>query len=158
METVDTPDVYGFTVFCEDIRREIHGGVSLIGVVSGAISVSGQFPVNIPKFSFAVALLQRRPVFNPNVRVWIFLPGDDDQNASIQTALAEPQPGATVAALNATTPIKEKDQAYATLNGHLTFAPLTLKTEGVIKVRAIIGEKIYRLGALFVSQQSPASS
>ena len=81
------------------------------------------------------------------------MPGDDDENASIQAGISEPEQGGALAAINALPQIqeREKDQTYAALRGQLIFVPLVLKAEGYIKVRAVIGEQIYRLGVLHVS-------
>src|SRR5271155_5738881 len=101
MNLVDPPDVYGSTVFCEDIRREISGAQSYIGVVTGRIFVQGTFPITLPKFAFAIAIMQSRRIFQPSVGIRIFLPGDGDENASIQAAIGEQEPGASLAAVDA---------------------------------------------------------
>jgi hypothetical protein len=37
MTLLPSPDVWGYTIFCDDIREEIGGKVSLIGIYAGTM-------------------------------------------------------------------------------------------------------------------------
>jgi hypothetical protein len=158
MTLLDSPDVYGFTVFCDDIRHEINGTRSLIGTYAGTLTVHDVFPVTLPKFGFAVTFLQRKNVFIPNVELRIFLPGDDDENASIRATFSEANPGQIAADLAAKSPSKDDEKSYSAMHSFLIFTPLNLPMPGEMKVRAVVGENMYRIGALRISQGATASA
>src|SRR5690348_14418787 len=94
---IDSPDVFGSTVFCDDTRVEATGKLIHIGVYQGSMSIHIPFPVRLPTFSFAISLSQRVSVFNPKITYRIFLPGDPDDassdDASIVAETNETSPG-----------------------------------------------------------------
>jgi hypothetical protein len=48
---------HGFTIFCEDLREEITGQTSFVGVYGDAIFIGEPLPVNLAKLSLAIHLL-----------------------------------------------------------------------------------------------------
>jgi hypothetical protein len=154
MESQASPKIFGSTVFCDDIRREEAGKISLIGVYRGALLANAPFPIVLPKFGFAISYhhlrSSKKPAIGP-VEFCIFLPGDDADSPSItgQIPLQEPPPEdpARLAEL-----ISAGERAYIRANAEVVVAGLLLKSVGVIKVRAIAAGKMYRIGALRVEQ------
>jgi hypothetical protein len=149
MITLPAPDVYGFTIFCDDIRQEIGGKVSFIGTYSAGIFVHGGFPCTLAKFAFATTLLQRREVLEPNVEIQIFLPGDDEDTPSFRTHVTESVEG-TVAAQTAAevAGLPRADDSFISLSAAVITAPLVIKEPGIIKVRALRRGELVRLGAI----------
>jgi hypothetical protein len=141
----DLPDVFGFTLFCDDIRAEIGAKTSFIGVYRGVLFVHSQFPVTLPKFGFAIRLEQKREVFVPNVKLMIFLPGDAQDAPSLGADVVEEQAGAVITAEPGPT-----EPPLIRMEAHMVASPLVLKQAGVIKVRASLGERIVKLGRLAV--------
>jgi hypothetical protein len=159
MALIDTPDVYGYTIFCDDIRHEVNGTRSFIGVYSGIMFIQSSFPVTLPKFAIAVTILQRKTVFMPNVGLRFHLPGDTEEKSSIQADLSEVSAGAVLADIKTRSHIKDEPHAYFALHGNFVLAPFNIPSPGDIKVRAVCGENIYRLGSLRVIQQpAPAAA
>ena len=107
MKTLDGPDFYGHTIFCDDIRREVGEKASYIGVYTGHMLVPGNFPLLLPKFGFAMHYIQRTRSYIPPTKFLIFLPGtspDNPDNPSIELEVVEP--------------IVPKDAAQAQLDEH----------------------------------------
>src|SRR5262249_34042823 len=94
MTVLPTPEIYGYTIFCDDIRQEVGGKISFVGVYSDTIFIHGEFPVTLPKFAFVISLIQRREILERNIQVQIFLPGDDEDSPSISQQISEPVEGA----------------------------------------------------------------
>lgn len=160
MKTLDSPDFYGHTIFCDDIRREVGEKASYIGVYTGHMFVLGNFPFVLPKFGFAMHYVQRVRSYIPPTKFLIFLPGtspDDPDNPSIELELAEP-----IIPTNAVQAGLDGDEhAVRNFAVHHMAAPLILQEPGVIFVRALRGnEGMVRLGALHVAPApfDPASS
>jgi hypothetical protein len=157
MPLVPAPDVYGYTIFCDDIRREVDGKFSFIGAYSGTMFVHVPFPVTLPIFGLAITLFQKKTIFVPEVGLQIFLPGDPEDAPSIQAKGHESTEGAVAAATAAATDALHPDargpeeDRYVILHNQLRFTQLMIKQPGVVKVRAVIGDDMIRLGSLRVS-------
>lgn len=156
LETVETPPIFGYTIFCEEIRVENTGKLFYIGAYQGHMLVLNDFPLTIPRLAFAISLSQHDHLFSPQVDFSIFLPGDSETSPSIQFS---PEPNAVSAANQIATvdPVhaalmakKGPDAAYAVIQTNAQFQAVQIKEEGAIKVRADISGKRYRLGSLQV--------
>jgi hypothetical protein len=150
--TLTTPEIYGYTIFCDDIRQEVGGKISFVGVYSGTIFVHGEFPVTLPKFAFGISLIQRRELVEPNIEVQIFLPGDAEDSPSIRGQLSEPMEGALAAQI-----ARGVDET-ATMHINLVAASLTFKEPGIMKVRAIRRGDLIRLGSIRITSQPQSSA
>lgn len=145
IETAKGPDVHGHTVFCEDIRQEVGGKVSFMGVYQGALQVHTRFPAAIPRFVFAISYLQRKSVFQPKVALRIYLPGDEDEKPSIESNVDGP-------AVPDVADLPGVDDQFILMRADVALAGLTIKEPGVIKVRAFRDGTLYPLGSLAVLQ------
>lgn len=65
---------YATSIFCDDIRREVGGKISLMGIVSGVLGISQDPPVVLPKFGIFTTIVT--PVDDPfqflNLRIYAF--------------------------------------------------------------------------------------
>ena len=86
-ELVKNPDVYGHVLFCDDIRSEVDGKVTYVGVYTARMRIHVPFPVLLPKFGIAVDVWQRKTVFEKDMTLQIRLPGDAADAPSIVTDL-----------------------------------------------------------------------
>jgi hypothetical protein len=142
MPTYETvPDCFGNSVFCDDIRLEVGSKISFIGTYRGTMYIQGGFPFVLPKFGLAARFAQRSDIYDPNLRVWIFLPGNDTDDApSIEAKFPEGEaPTASLAA-----------GAYFTSETHMIIAPFVLESPGAIRVRILRQDKLYKVGQLKV--------
>src|SRR5271165_3565530 len=87
------PPLWGFTIFCDDIRAEVDGKVSFIGSYNGLMYVPS-FPVTVPKFGFGVTIFEEklRAIHRQtNLTLKVFLPGDPVDAATINQELSAEQ-------------------------------------------------------------------
>ena len=157
VDLVDSPDVFGSTVFCDETRIEMTGKLIHIGVYQGVISVNVPFPAKLPMFCFAISLAQRVDIFNPEITYRIFLPGDPDDassdEASIIAEMGETNPGDMIKQADAAADamrVPGEQREYVRSFANMGFQTLELKRPGLIKVRADIAGKRYRLGSISV--------
>jgi hypothetical protein len=144
MSVLDSPDCYGDTIFCDDIRHENGGKTSYIGVYRGNLFTLAEFPITLPIFGFGILYNQRKKVFVPPSRISIFLPGEsEDGPAGIMT---EVDPNWLKQAKDAAKNFEADD--LISLVAHIQIASLVLKQPGQIRVRVDRGEDLFRLGAL----------
>jgi hypothetical protein len=158
MALLDSPDLFGTTLFCDDIRQEADGKFIFIGVYGSAMLVRVPFPVTLPKFAFGITFSQKRRLFEHDIGLRIFMPGDKDDAPSIQAdlrAAAEAVAAAEGAAPNFEDPTEEP---IVSVKASLILAPLTITSPGRIKVRIARRDDLIRLGTLAVMAAEPSQA
>jgi hypothetical protein len=149
MITLDGPDVFATTIFCDDVRVEVGGKISLIGSYSDNMYVHGGFPFVLPKFGFFVRVVQSHRAWMPISKIVAFLPEDSEDHWSLEQTLPDSIHEAAVEEANAD--VEGQAHGVLTINVHFVVAPLVLKAPGVIKVRAVRGDALVRCGLLNIS-------
>ena len=143
---VTWPSPYGYTIFCDDVREEVLGKLTLVGVYRGemtVILVPGQ-SMNIPKLHALTYYFERPDERHEPLELRVYLPGDAEDAPSQRTEIPprdEPPPGAFSDAEGA-------DDPRIQLMFGFQFAPLVVRESGYLKVRLQRGDKVYRLGAM----------
>jgi len=141
----------GYVIFCDDIRQEIAGKTSYIGVYQDDLLTSVPFPTVLPKFGISIVIFytptkSRQP---QEIPFKIFLPGH------------EPIP-----ALEGQIPITEHVNALMPadyvppvmrVTANVIIAPLEIKSPGLIRVEAYLAQRTIDLGTLRVAQMDPAT-
>jgi len=138
----------GFSIFCDDIREELRGKVSFMGIYGGDLILSTPPPVHLPKLMVAVNYYERPGESTEPVELRLYLPGDDPASPAIRVPLPVEEMRAG--------PIPSDPEADDPLIGckvAVQMAPVLLKQEGRIKVRAYRGDDEIRLGSLLISTQ-----
>lgn len=139
-------NAWGTTIFCEDIRSEIGGKATFVGVYANSMNVHVPFPHQVPKFGFWIKYFEVPGTMSGDGKLMIYLPGEDGPAIEADIPLAE---------IRATSPKVAVDLPDDEDIGHvwqfqmpLMVAPLVLKEPGRIKVRMLVNDKIVRIGAL----------
>jgi len=155
MKVRDTPEVYGYTIFCDDIRREIGEKLSFVGTYSGTIVLHNPFPFVFPKFCFFITLVQRREILDPNIEIKIFLPGDTENTPSFSMVGSETSEGAVAEqTAKEVEGLPLSDQRIVVMHAAMVATPLIIKEAGIIHVRAVRQGELIRLGSIRVVQAS----
>jgi hypothetical protein len=150
---LEAPDIYGYSIFCDDIRVEIDGKLTFVGSYGGRMYVNAPFPVTLPKFAISVIFQQAKELFIPNLGIWIFLPGDSDDHPSIQGVFTEHSEGATLKHLEQAPQLPSDIPArYVGITSNMTLQNLVLKEAGTLSVRVLRGDDLHRVGRLAVLQ------
>lgn len=118
--------------FCDDIRRELSGKVTLVGCYEGDLEVA-QFPAMLPKLCAAVRIIT--PFNRPLKRVHFKVTKDDEVLIDGVAELEAVESG-----------IKE-DSEVLMMFSHFVISPLQLDAPCIIRVRADVdGEELSGLG------------
>lgn len=139
------------TLFCDDIRHEINGKRSYIGVYASTLLVPA-FPATLPKFCISIKIVTpaSAPLYSLTLRVLqddetlqeiLF---DEDQLASASDAFAE---------LNDE---ERQRQHIQTLQSLLEFSPFHLEKACTLKVRALAND-VELQGVGLLVDQMPSS-
>ena len=150
---------FGHTIFCDDIREEVLGKFSLIGVYGGEISVAG-LPATVPKLGIAVRYFEEFSESRVPVILRITAPGDDGDVVVVEANL-----GIDVARRVSEAPsLPHSDDAaqppLRSIMANIVVAPFVLHRTGRIRARIYIGgeQEEVRIGALAITtprQTSP---
>ena len=144
-----------WTTFCDDIRQEVGGKLSYIGIYTGVMNVPS-FPLALPKFAFSVHFIEPKQMAENRVepiKVNIYLPGEElptvsGEIPSIKDMPHPPRPS-----------IDDDPGANQIVLGNAIFmiAPLLLQRPGRIRVRCEYpgdGGGLMRAGSLAVDLQA----
>jgi hypothetical protein len=145
---------FGFAIFCEDVRSEIGGQYSLIGIYPDGLRIHTPFPVTIPKFSVSITFCEPHDIAvkrNFPISLNIYLPGESEPSLRGEF----PVPGQQVLAHpHGQLPLLDLSDEDSTqmriMVINMTIAQLVLPAPGYIRVRAQYEGKIIRLGTFKV--------
>jgi hypothetical protein len=130
---------YGHVVFCDDVRREIDGKLTLVGVYSSNLTVFGGFPAVLPKLCVVTWL--NGPLADLTACTKITLAGAPLGDIRPELELGEKLKPSF--ALN--------DAARRQLTAILPLAPCTLYETGAIVVNAETETGMLTIGKLEVT-------
>jgi hypothetical protein len=136
---------YGTVIFCDDIRDEVGGKVSHMGVYQRHLYVHGDFPFSLPKFGMVLTYADDIDEAPEEVEFQIRLPGDDSEPSIKGLAKRGPE--------TAKEPLPDGTMPGRVIfTANLLLAPLVLKQEGPIRVVALRNGEEIKMGTLFVQK------
>jgi hypothetical protein len=138
---------WGFSLFCDDIRSELGGKLSVMGIYQTDMVFPQNiiFPFIYPKFCILIKYYEVQNVFTDDLTIRVFLPGDVKDLPSINLPLSS---------LNRNTsppyPLEDDQERIFNVTFPLTLIPFPIKQEGFVKVRVECGGVIINLGSLMI--------
>jgi hypothetical protein len=136
----------GGVIFCDDIRQELYGKVTYVGIYAGGeLHVHSPFPVLVPKLAIAVTYYERRGESGEPVSITVQLPWDAPDTPAIRMALPAEQLREVPMV-----PDAAPDDFLMVATIFLSLSPFQIQSEGRIKVRAWRGADEVRLGSLMI--------
>jgi hypothetical protein len=133
---------FAITTFCDDIRYEIGGKYSLIGVYRDSlIFQGGTFPITLARLGLSITFVEHPSAPFADIDIHVLLPGDTREKPSYSFTV-HPEGGAPVP--------DAPEGTRRVVSFHLILGPLAIKEGGLIKVRLIKSGQRYRAGVLQV--------
>lgn len=145
----------GYAIFCDDIRQEITGKTTLVGVYNGHLIVTGSLPIILPQICAAITLRLAPPEARIRPIVKIFR-SDQDEPLFVFEADIEPvEPQLLPLKL----PHLEQDAVtFMQMGVTAQMQSLVINEPCALKVRAYIGDDEVRLGSLQISVHTPIAA
>ncbi len=146
---------YGFVIFCDDIREEVRGKLTIVGVYGAEMTIFGAAPVVLPKLCVAIRFRDDPDTLPKKITFTITKETATETELLSETPLDAPS-------LPEEFEFPESIGSDGTkfieigFNAEITGLMFTDKT--TIRVRAIIDEEEYRLGALTVKLTSQSQT
>ena len=156
MSVLDPPDFYGYTIFCDDIRFEVANKLTFVGVyTSQFVLYADTLPAAIPKLAMSVNYRQRYDKVVFPVQFRLFFPWQPEAPIVLDPPEQFVQPS-----IEGARELSDRsgEVAYVTAAFHFAFSPFTIMSPGIIKIRAVRGDDLVRLGGLEIVVQPAASS
>lgn len=75
--------VYGLTLFCDDIRPELSGQTTYVGVYGDVVYVPGGLPKILPSLSMVIHLFSNDEDAPKSLEIVVQMPGQSEQEAKI---------------------------------------------------------------------------
>ncbi len=146
-------NAWGATIFCEDIRAEIGGKITLVGMYPSAMDVHVPFPFTLPKFGLWIRYVEIPNTISGDGKLYVWLPGDE--TASIESDVPMDNLRANMPPSTDTTDLDDVSERLIMLQMPMLISPLVLNRPGLIRVRMKFGEKVIGLGSLRINESPP---
>lgn len=140
----------GYTIFCDDIRHEITGKTTLVGVYNNQMIVTGNLPVTLPQICAAITLRLLPPEEPVKPIVKIFR-SDEPEPLFVFEADIEPVEAKLIPEPS---PHSDPDSVtFMQIGITAQIQGLVVNQGCALKVRAFIGDDEVRLGSLQIIVQ-----
>jgi hypothetical protein len=156
MIAVESPDAYGHTIFCDDIRAEVGGKLTFVGVYAAPM-LAPAFPFVLPKLALNISYFQITSNIMP-FQFLVFLPGDPDDKPTVTVGVDEKSFNTVMHQAADVATQAGIAMNYAAVHVQFSLNGMNITQSGVILVRATRGDKQIRLGSLLIlPQPQPAT-
>lgn len=135
----------GHVIFCDDIRHELHGKVTFVGVYSNVMYITGTLPVTLPKVCMGIVYREEPDSLEP-VTIKAFMPSDGDEKLLLEVQF-EPQADMI--------PPPSEEFTFREARFLVEVPNFTVTEESKILVRAYRGEDEIRLARLSIILNPP---
>lgn len=143
----------GYATFCDDIRHEMGGKVTFVGIYNSEMTIQAVAPVLLPKLGVAMAYRDASRNFPQKLTFRITRAGDGSEDLLFETEVDAP-----AFPIEALGEIESGSVPYGELKMHADLAPITFTGDCDIKARVYRGADEIRLGRLRVRIQAPDSN
>jgi hypothetical protein len=140
--------IKGYSIFCDDVRQEVTGKSTYIGVYNGEINFSGTAPRTLPTFAMLINLMINPDIsIDRQLKLLVTFPGVElpvvEADLDVKGALAD--------SANRLLPEQLLHMQIPILTRNIVFAE-----SGLIKVRGYVEGEELKFGALKVNFHEPA--
>lgn len=148
---------YGTTTFCDDIRDEVSGKITLVGCYSGDLNFRGPPPGVLPTFSALVNIRIPKSVKFKKLKLRITKEEGDDITEILVAEINSDEE--EVQKIIKAAEKKEEDSRVLAITLPCKWSSLPISQPGFIKVRAYLDDdKEIRLGALKIGFSGSSES
>lgn len=147
-------DVYGYTIFCDDVRQEVNAKLSYMGIFPFSVSIEGTFPAAIGKLCLSIYFFELQKLAMARdweVPLLVYGPGQTLETPAAQ-AVIPILPTSAQENLKRSPTYESEENLYAIGSVLIIFNPLVIHEPGWIRVRARYKDELIKLGSLRVDQ------
>ena len=142
---------YGIVTYCDDIRMEVGGKLTLVGCYTGEMTVFGVVPLALPTFCAFVNF--RVPIETDFDRIDVKLLHDVGEVSRVLASADFKNPKVE----NELEGVNKKFGQHVSINLPIKLSPFLIEGEGFVRCRAYIDEIEYKLGSLRIIISDPSN-
>jgi hypothetical protein len=142
---------YGITTYCDDIRMEVAGKVTLVGCYTGEMTIFGVTPAALPVFCAFVNFQIPTTMTFEKTKVVLTVDYGSEVTELAQVEFAGPEENDEEKAKRAA------DGQFLSVNIPIRLTPLVIQKEVFIRCRAYVDGSEFKLGSLKVVISDPAA-
>jgi hypothetical protein len=139
--------IFGYTIFCDDIRQEINNKISYMGIYQDEIIVPS-IPFVMKNFCMIIKYVQSRNIEKKPLKVMVYFP-DDEEKPHWEVSIPFDQ---------IDVPIQnniDREDSRIQIEIPVQFSSLILTKTGRIKIRLNRGDsEILKLGSIMVTEKN----
>lgn len=136
----------GYVIFCDDVRQEINGKFTYVGIYGGQMTIWGDAPIGLSQL-YCVMSLRLEPSMLPAAVTLRIVRRLEDENETLWEAQAS-VPEMDESLFPTQQASDPEARSFAELRGVQRFAPLLVTQDCKLSVVAVIGDDEYRLGSM----------
>ncbi|MEJ5207462.1 hypothetical protein [Denitratimonas sp. CY0512] len=145
---------YAYAIYCDDIRQEISGKVTLVGTYTGSLLVRS-FPVTLPKLCLALNVVTPVEGSFGDLKIRI----THNEVVIAEGGMTAPDLHAAFAATRNCGDDNPSNDGRQLLAGfHFIFSPIRLEEPGRIRVHVEAGGEEFKANALRIEQLDEADA
>jgi hypothetical protein len=147
---------WGVTLFCDDIRQEVAGKNTLVGVyhVDMVFPVDVVFPIAYPRLAIFVTYYEITQKFSDDLTLTVYLHSKEAETTlhsmNFQRSSVIASPPVDMPFLD-----ERETERVNIVRYPLVLSPLLVPSECVLKVRMLCGDTTTKLGVLKIRKQHP---
>jgi hypothetical protein len=145
------PNAWGFSLFCDDIRAEVGGKISVMGIYQADMIFPQDPPVALAKFAILVKYYETPGIFTDDVVLKVYFPGDEKDTPTVTF----PVPRQSMQMGEPQHEMEEGQERVFNLTMPIVIAPFQVTKCGFLKVRASCGDVVTNLGSLMLRKIRP---
>jgi hypothetical protein len=136
---------FGITIFCDDVRSEIGGKFTYVGVYSANLQITGEAPATLPKLACVIQIVIPFGFSFEKFRLVVKMQAEGFER--LITEISSPPPP----------PVSEQDRVIKQVL-NMIMAPFVVESDGRLMVRAYFDDLEVKLGALDIKIEAQESS
>lgn len=145
-----SPD--GYTLFCDDIRHEVTGKTTLVGIYNSQLIVTGNLPIVLPKLCASITIRLNPPPHHLKPVIKVFRTDQDEPIFVCEVDIPAVHPNKIP---RVTDHLEPDAVTFMQFSVNAQFESFQIERPCALKVRVFIGEDEIRLGALQIIHAAP---
>ncbi len=151
MNILKRPTPSGFCIFCDDIRHEINGKSSLIGIYGNQLLPLGPFPIMMPKLCVDVNYYQNEDDEKLALKIQVVFAAGSEEKLLSEISIPSNE------FQNAPPPIPPEPGDQPLITGRIPFEFIAYVIEKAGRIRVLVhrGDDVLRIGSLSILPYEP---
>jgi hypothetical protein len=142
----------GFVIFCDDIRREVNGKITLVGVYGGEMTIFGNAPASIPKLGIAIRFRVDPATLPVTAAIRVTRETASETEVLLETPVeAGPLPDE----FEFPESVNSDGNKFLEIGINAECGQMTFTEKTTLRVKVLVGDDEYRIGALNVKLAPP---